>query len=113
MLCLWSQWLSRCCFHSCVLCLLISDVMLSLVSLRVGFCGFNLRVLFLLSMSALMFSGRSLHVCLIFPFGMCLLPACSRISVKMLFAVWTSVMGAVLLNSCSVSAVYVSQSALL
>ena len=84
-LCLWSQWASRCSFH--MLCFCMSEVISSFRSLRTGSQVFTLLILFLCVILHTMSSGKSLPLLCIFPFGILCFSAISKMFVKIMLAV--------------------------
>ena len=75
-LCMWSQWASKCSFH--MLCFCMSEVISSFRSLRAGSQVFALLMLFLCVLLHTMYSGKSLQVlCLALWLGcLCLVLCC-------------------------------------
>ena len=86
-LCLGSQCASMCFFHMFCLCFCMSEVISSFKSLRAESQVFALLMLFLWVMLHTMWSGKSLQLLCILPFGMLCLFAISMMFVKMLLAV--------------------------
>ena len=85
-LCLWSQCASNCSFHRFCLCLCMTEIISSFKSLRAGSPVFALLMLFLCVILHTMWSGKSLQLLCILPFGMFCLSAI-RMFGKILLAV--------------------------
>ena len=86
-LCLWSQCASKCTFHRFCLCFCMSEVISSFKSLRAGSRVFALPMLFLCVILHTMWSGKSLHLMCILPFGMLCFSAISMLFVKIMLVV--------------------------
>ena len=82
-LCLRSQCASRCTFHMFCLCSCMLEVTSSFKSLRAGSQVFALLMLFLCVILHIMWSGKSLQLLYILPFGMLCLSAISMMFVKL------------------------------
>ena len=87
MLCLSSQWVSRCSFHMSDLCVCMRDVISEFNSEIEGSLVFCALMLFMCTILCLMCSGSSLHVECFLPFGMLCLSAWRMMFVKMVFSV--------------------------
>ena len=86
-LCLSSQCASKCSFHMFCLCFCMSEGISSFKSLRAGSQEFTLLMLFLWVILHIMWSGKSLQLLCILPFGMLCLSDISMMFVKILLAV--------------------------
>ena len=88
-LCLWSQCASKCSFHRFCLCFWMSEVLSSSFKiLRAGSQVFALLMLFhCVNLHTMMWSGKSLQLLCILPFGMLSLSATSMMFVKIMLAV--------------------------
>ena len=86
-LCLRSQCASMCSFHRFCLCVCMSEVISSFKSLRARSQVFGLLMLPLCVILHTMWSGKSLQLLCILPFGMLLLSAISMMFVNIMFAV--------------------------
>ena len=87
-LCLWSQWASRCSFHMFCLCFCMSEVISSFRSLRTGSQAFAFLMLFVCVILHTMSSGKSMQLLCIFPLGMLSLSAISMMFVNIMLAVY-------------------------
>ena len=86
-LCLWSQCASKCSLYMFCLCFCMSEVISSFKSLRSGSRVFALLMLFLWVILHTMWSGKSLQLLCILPFGMLCFPAISMMFVKIMLTV--------------------------
>ena len=86
-LCLWSQCASRCSIHRFCLCVCMLEVISSFRSFRAGSQVFALLMLFLCVILHSMWSGKSLQLLCILPFGILCLSAIRIMFVKILLAV--------------------------
>ena len=78
---------SKCSFHMFCVCFCISEVISSFMSLRAGSQVFPFRMLFLGVILYNMWSGKSMQLLCILPFGMLCLSAISMMFVKIMLAV--------------------------
>ena len=85
-LCLRSQFASKCSFHMFCLCFCMSEVISSFKSLRAGSQVFALLMLFLWEILHTMWSGKSLQLLCILLFGMWCFSAISMMFVKIMLA---------------------------
>ena len=86
-LCLWSQCASKRSFHRFCLCLSMWEVISSFRSLRAGSQVFAFLLVFLCVIMHTMWSGKSLKLLCIFPFGILCLFTIRMMFVKILLAV--------------------------
>ena len=112
-LCLWSQCASKFSFHRFCLCFRMSEVISSFKSLRAGSQVLALLILFLCVVLHTMWSGKSLQLMCILPFGMLCLSAISMKFVKIMLTVYMLVGMMVWAKADSVSSVNCVQSAFL
>ena len=85
-LCLLSHCASKCSFHRFCLCFCMSEVISSFKSLRAVSQVFAPRMLFLCVILHTMWSGKSLQLLCILPFGMLCLSAISMMIVQIMLA---------------------------
>ena len=78
---------SKCSFHMFCLCFCMSEVISSFKSFRAGSQVFALLIFFLLVILHTMWSGKSIQLLCILPFGMLCLSAISMMFVKIMLAV--------------------------
>ena len=107
------QCVSKCSFHRFCLYFCMLEVISSLKSLRAGSYVFSLLMLSLCVLLHIMWSGKSLHLLCILPFGMLCLSAISMMFVKSRLAVCMLVGMVVRAKADSVSSVNCFQSAFL
>ena len=101
----------RCSFQSCCLCSCIILILFSGASCEsIGFCFWTV---FLQSMAAFIFSGESLCLLHILPWGMLCLSTVSTAFISILFPWCASLGSGVLVSVCSISFVKSSQVAFL
>ena len=86
-LCLWYQCASKCSFHRFSLCVCMSEVISSFKSLRAGSHLLAFLMLFLCVSLHNIWSGKSLQLLCILPFGMLCLSAISMMLVKSMLTV--------------------------
>ena len=86
--CLLSQCASKWSFHRLCVCFCVSEVLSSFRSLRAGSHVFALLMLFLCVILHTIWSGKSLRLLCIFPFGMLCLSAISMMFIQIMLAVY-------------------------
>ena len=105
--------MSRCSLHKSRLCLEMRELISEFNSESMGSQGLFVRVVSLCDILIVICSGRSLQLLGILPLGICFLSACSKMWVKIVFAMCGLVGGVMFVKAVSVSFVKFSQSAFL
>ena len=82
--CIAVSFVTNCYFHRFCLCFCMSEVISSFKSLRVGSQVFSLLMLFLCVILHTMFSGKSMQLLCILPFGMLCLSAISIMFIQIM-----------------------------